>query len=165
MNESDNRKSECPVCHMMIDGGSYAVNFQGRPYAFCSVQCRQRFDANPHLYIGRPGKPSPAQQGHEIIRKRKLKLRDAYTDEQRFVIESELNALMGIIEVSFEKTYLVITYDLLQVTTEQIEAAIEKTGNQLSADMGTRLKQAFIHYVEETELDNLEQPGNGHGHS
>ena len=164
MHDSDIRKFECPVCHMMVDKSSYPVNYLGQTYAFCSLQCRQRFDANPHLYTGYPGKPSPAQQGHKIIKKRKLKLLDAHTDEQCSIIESELKSMMGIIDVSFESDFLMITYDLLQVTTEQIEVAIEKTGNRLSADMGTRLKQAFIHYLEETELDNLEQPGNEHRH-
>jgi len=149
---------------MMVDKDSYALEYQQREYAFCSLQCRQRFESNPHLYVGRPGHPAPAQHGHEILKKRKLKLSEPLSDQHCDLIKLELNNMMGIRAVDFESDCLFISYDLMQVTVKQIEMAIENTGNKLRSDMGTRLRQAFVHYMEETELDNLEEPGHGHRH-
>lgn len=72
--------------------------------------------------------------------------------------------MMGIIDVKIESECVYICYDLMQSTLQQIESTIEKTGNQLIGGLGTRLKQAFIQYLEESELDNLEQPGQSHRH-
>ena len=161
MSDADNKLSQCPVCHMMVDESSLVMEYKKHIYAFCSQQCRERFEANPNLYVGYP---APKKHGHEIIKKRKLKLSMSLTDDQRFVIESELVSMMGIKAISFELGYLSISYDLLQATAEQIESAIEHTGNSLGYGLGEKLKQDFIHYIEESELDNLEQTGHGHQH-
>lgn len=44
-----------PVCGMMIDEKTAAgrSEFQGQTYYFCAQVCKQRFDQNPHAYIGR----------------------------------------------------------------------------------------------------------------
>ena len=44
-----------PVCGMDVDPAQFETTYEGLHYAFCSEQCRQRFAANPHLYIGVPG--------------------------------------------------------------------------------------------------------------
>ena len=162
MSDTYDQRLECPVCHMKVEGNRYVLNYQGRQFVFCSLQCFQRFESGPHLYTGRPGYPAPAQQGHEIIKKRKLKLSEQLTDEHCFVIEVELARLMGIRQIEFGSDYLYISYDLLQITVEQVESAIETTGNGLKGGLGTKLKHAFIHYLEETELDNLEKRGDEH---
>jgi YHS domain-containing protein len=43
-----------PVCGMMIDEKTAAgrSEFQGQTYYFCAQVCKQRFDQNPHAYIG-----------------------------------------------------------------------------------------------------------------
>lgn len=161
MSDTDNQLSQCPVCHMMVDENYLAIEYKKHIYAFCSQQCRERFESNPNLYVGYP---APKKHGDEIIKKRKLKLSISLTDDQRFVIESELGSMMGIKAIYFEPGYLFISYDLLQATAEQIESAIEHTGNSLGYGLGVKLKQDFIHYLEESELDNLEQPGQGHHH-
>jgi len=164
MKEENNQKQRCPVCHMIINKDSFALEYLACVYAFCSQQCRERFEANPHLYIGMPGHPSPKQQGHELIKKRSLKLNQPLTENQSRVITSDLENMMGIKEVHIESDSLYITYDLMQATVEQIEAAIEKTGEKLVSGLGEKLKRAFIYFLEETELDNLEQPGNEYRH-
>jgi len=45
-----------------------------------------------------------------------------------------------------------------------IEATIKKTGEQLSSGLTEKLKCACIHYLEETELVNLEKRGQEHRH-
>lgn len=161
MSDTNSQKLQCPVCHMMVDENSLTMEYKDHIYAFCSLQCRERFESNPNLYVGYP---APKKHGHEIIKKRKLKLSVPLTDDQRFVIESELKSMMGIKSIYFESDYLSISYDLLQATVEQIESAIEHTGNALHHGLGMKLKQDFIHYIEESELDNLEQTDHGHQH-
>jgi len=153
-----------PVCHMMVNKDGFSLEYQTTVYAFCSQQCLERFKSNPHLYIGQPGRLSPKQHGQEIIKKRRLKLGEPLTDNQSAVIITELENMMGIKAVCVEADGIYITYDLLQATIEQIEKKIEATGEQLGKDMAEKLKRAFIHYLEETELDNLEQAGHEHRH-
>ncbi|MCW9012775.1 MAG: YHS domain-containing protein [Gammaproteobacteria bacterium] len=162
--KANRQNVQCPVCHMMVNENNLATTYQARVYVFCSQQCRDRFESNPHLYTGRPGHPAPKQQGHEIIKTVKLKLTETLTDDQCFVIEEEIKRMMGIKSIRIESDCLSIIYDLLQVTAEQIETAIEKTGNALQLGLGTKLKQALVHYLEESELDNLERSGHGHDH-
>ena len=71
---------------------------------------------------------------------------------------------MGIKNVDIDSEGMHISYDLLQVTAEQIETAIDKSGVILGDKLSQKLKRAFVHYVEESELDNLEQSGGKHNH-
>jgi len=164
MNKENNLNLQCPVCHMMVNKGNFFLDYQQRRFLFCSQQCLQRFKSNPHLYIGRPVVPAPAQQGHQIIKMRKIKTGRLLTDVQCYVIESEIKQMMGIRFIQVEPGYISITYDLMQVTVEQIETAIEDTGNKLDKKLGESLKHVFMNYVEETELVNLEDSGNIHKH-
>lgn len=60
-NSDKDEKARDPVCDMWVDPGSHAVNYLGIRYVFCSRQCYERFLANPHVYVGLPGKPAPKQ--------------------------------------------------------------------------------------------------------
>ncbi len=40
------------VCEMEVAADCHPLTYLGVSYAFCSKQCRERFQANPHLYIG-----------------------------------------------------------------------------------------------------------------
>jgi len=155
-----------PVCQMSIDPKlvTNTIRHNGKTYYFCSDQCRNRFEANLHLYIGLPGRPAPKQHGYEVIKKRNLKLSQSLTEKQSSVIITDLEKMMGIKNVHIEAEYVYITYDLLQATVEQIEAAIVKTGEKLGSGLAEKLKRAFIHYLEETELVNLEKSGHEHRH-
>ena len=43
-----------PVCHMMVDPDrAAATSTHGQSaYMFCSTACKERFDADPHKYLG-----------------------------------------------------------------------------------------------------------------
>ncbi len=146
-----------PVCKMEVEIGQLAFSYLGIEYSFCSQQCQDRFSANPHLYTGLPGKSSPKQSGNSIIRCRVLKLDASIPDDVATKIHAVLKKMMGIKEVILDKNTIRITYDLLEATIEQIETTIENTGENLATGWGEKLKRAFIHYFEETELDTLEQ--------
>ncbi len=161
------RKSfRCPVCHMGVENNidSIATEYQGRTFYFCSEQCRDRFSMNVHLYIGARGIPSPKQHGETILKCRVLKLEQPVTDEVAERINRELHEMMGIKEVGINGDRVHIVYDLLEATTRQIEEKLEKIGNKVSSGLGAVLKRAFIHYIEETALDNLEHSSNTHSH-
>ena len=46
-----------PVCDMEVDPATATTalmsEFQGRTYYFCSLGCKQAFDANPQEYVNR----------------------------------------------------------------------------------------------------------------
>lgn len=160
-----NKSIYCPVCRMDVDTeSSITSKFQGMSYHFCSEQCLQRFTTNPGLYIGSRGLPSAKQRGENIFVQRTLRLSSRIPEDIASGITAELHTMMGIKKVNIEGDKIVITYDLLEATAKQIESVLEKTGNKVSAGFGESLKRAFIHYIEETILDNLEHNSSSHSH-
>jgi len=145
-----------PVCRMEVAASSFATEYAGIAYAFCSAQCKERFLANPQLYIGFPGHKAPAQKGRKIIKQRRLLLSvplDAMQVEQ---VKRALLEMMGIHKVCIEGDKLEVQYDLMQVTTEQIADKLALIGADLGGGWMDRLRLAFINYLEETEMSGLE---------
>jgi len=154
MNTNETNKD--PVCHMDVTATSLTIEYAGIHYAFCSPQCKERFLANPHLYIGIPRHKAPAQQGIEIIKRRRMLLKAPLDAEQIVHVKRTLFEMMGIQAVSIEKNTIEIQYDLLQVTVEQIADTLELIGTQLGGGLMGRLKLAFIDFQEEGEISRLE---------
>jgi len=146
-----------PVCEMDVSSGNYDSNYLGVDYSFCSKQCHDRFVTNPHLYIGKPGHPSPKQLGQSVIKCRTMKLDRAIPEDISEKLDTALSTMMGIRDITFEDNVIRITYDLLEATVEQIEDEILKTDKSLSLSWMEKIRSAFIHYVEETEIMNLEE--------
>jgi YHS domain-containing protein len=152
-----------PVCGMHVTRDSFDLEHLGIHYAFCSQQCRDRFKANPHLYIGVPGKQAPKQKGLEIIKQRRFHLDQPLTDAEAAILMEGLGTMMGIKHVDVKGDTIAITYDLIQATGEQIEANIGQIGMQLGTGWRERLQRGFVHFVEECEVGNLEvTPHQGH---
>ena len=152
-----------PVCHMQVPAVSFAMEYLGINYAFCSEQCRDRFLANPHLYIGFPGRKAPAQEGVEVVKCRKIRLACPLDTAQSRQIYDALTDMMGVRNVHIDGGKLDIQYDLIQVTEEQIENKLASVGAALGQGWADRLKRAFIHFEEEFEIDNLEVTKNKKG--
>jgi len=150
-------KMHCPVCYMDIKENNITSEFQKMQFFFCSKQCQDRFLANPHLYIGHRGRSSAKQRGEHIIKQRIIKLEQSVPDDIAKIISNGLNDMMGIKQVSIKGERISICYDLLEATAKQIENKIELLGEHLKDNWVEHLKLAFIHYTEETEIDNLEQ--------
>lgn len=148
--------TEDPVCHMKVSKSSFSTEYSGMTFAFCSGQCRDRFLENPHLYIGFPGQKAPAQQGVEILKYRKIKLACSLDTVQLQQIRDALTSMMGIKNVNHDGKSLEITYDLMQVTEQQVEDTLSKFGAELGTDWLSRLKRAFIHFEERSEIGSLE---------
>jgi len=160
----DDEKVQDPVCGMMVDPHELKVEYLQMHFAFCSEQCRERFLANPGLYVGRPGEKSPKQEGREVIRRRRIHFTVPLPKGQEQVLNDKLLAMMGIKKVIISGDRLEITYDLLQATAGQIEAEIIKFGAGLGEGWTDRMRRAFVHFEEETVIESLEVPHSG-GHS
>lgn len=144
------------VCHMQVPATSFATEFAGSHYAFCSAQCKERFLANPRLYIGFPGRKAPAQEGKQVIKCRRLLLSAPLDSIQAEQVKKALLEMMGILEICIEGDKLEIKYDLIQVTAEQIADKLGLIGTDLGGGWLDRLKLAFINNLEEIEIKSLE---------
>lgn len=154
-----------PVCGMDVPPTQFEMIFEGIHYAFCSEQCRERFVANPHLYIGMPGKKAPKQKGVELFKQRRFQLDTPLTSQDAAILAEALGAMMGVkaIEIQGDVT-VTITYDLLQTTASQLEAKMVEVGINFGDGWSERLRRSFVHYIEECEVDNLEvHSRHGHG--
>ena len=147
---------EDPVCHMQVSTTSFSTEFAGSHYAFCSAQCKERFLANPRLYIGFPGRKAPAQEGKQVIKCRRLLLSSPLDAMQSEQVKNALLEMMGILEICIEGDKLEIKYDLIQVTAEQIANKLGLIGANLGGGWIDRLKLAFINNLEEIEINSLE---------
>jgi len=141
---------------MEVAATSFATEYAGIAYAFCSAQCKERFLANPQLYIGFPGHKAPAQKGRKIIKQRRLLLSVPLDAMQAEQVKRALLEMMGIHKVCIEGDKLEIQYDLIQVTAGQIADKLALIGAGLGGGWMDRLKMAFINYLEETEMSGLE---------
>ncbi len=160
----EDTKVRDPVCEMMVDPGQLAVEYLGMHFAFCSEQCKERFLHNPNLYIGTAGHKAPKQEGMEVLKRRRLKLSEPLSAEAKARLIKKVESMMGIKRVEVEGDIVDITYDLLEATEAQIEEAIAQSGAALGQGLARRLSRAFVHYLEETEIENLEVKPTPHHH-
>ena len=166
-----------PVCGMMVGEWEHQLDYRGVGYAFCSLQCRERFAAGPGLYVGRRGLPAPKQKGMEVVKRRRMALGVPLTQAQFVELKDTLLSMMGVIAVrsvesivdasrdlqadeSGTRTTIRIeavemTYDLLQATARQLERRLVALNATPGNGWGEKLQRDFIHYLEECELDEL----------
>lgn len=144
------------VCGMEVDAASFTHDYVGIRYAFCSAQCRDRFLAHPHLFIGLPGRPAPKQEGRSVLKQRSFEPDSPLDADQARTVVEHVTTLMGIEAVEVDGSCVRITYDLLQVTAERIESALMAAGAKLGDGWATTLKRGFVHFTEECEVGHLE---------
>jgi YHS domain-containing protein len=146
-----------PVCGMVVDAGKIKVTYAGVSYNFCSNQCRERFEANPHLYIGPPGHKAPKQNGVQLLKRRHFKIEQSLSIPDAKVLATELNDMMGVRNIHMEGMDISVTYDLMEVTAEQIEDRMVEIGIKLGKEWTQRLRRGLIHLLEETEVSSMEE--------
>jgi YHS domain-containing protein len=133
-----------------------SYHFQGVDQYFCSRQCQDRFIEHPHLFVGSPRQgPSPKQKGEVVIKKHKLSLSIDMSDEIKSRLENAIGILMGVEALNFSEGNIFVTYDLLQVSLEDIENAIVTSVGNLDGAITEKIKRGLIHYSEDCELENL----------
>lgn len=145
-----------PVCGMAVSPHQNEIVYLQIHFAFCSLQCKERFLAHPHAYIGQYGHPAPKQEGWEVLKRRRLHLVVPLFPQGMELLAGELKSMMGVRDVTVVGDTVEITYDLMQVTIEQIEKKLAEIGVRLGDGWAERLRLAFVHYEEECELGNLE---------
>ena len=64
------------------------------------------------------------------------------------------------VELLKEKRAIGVDYDLNQHSLSEIEAFLTQRGFHLDDTLSGKLMRALIHYAEETQLHNLDAPGN-----
>jgi len=149
---------------MTVGPDHLALVYQDMHFAFCSVQCQERFSANPHLYIGVPTQQAPRQRGTRILKRRGFDLEAPLSTEQARRLSDAVGAMMGIRQVSIEGREIHISYDLLEATAEQIERTLVEAGAHLGDGWRERLQRALVHYTEEWETASLEVTPDRHSH-
>ncbi|ALP52299.1 hypothetical protein Tel_03600 [Candidatus Tenderia electrophaga] len=154
MKQSD--QVECPVCGMRVGRHDREISYRQMNFAFCSEQCRARFLAHPHLYVGYPGQAAPKQNGQVALKRRRLHLQQPLSTEGEVLVGEMLRGLMGIDAVTVSGDTIEITYDLLQVSLEELESAITAAGTRLGEGWPERLRRALIHASEESEIEARE---------
>ncbi len=143
----------CPVCGMETMPDAPMVEYHRMFFHFCSAQCQKTFLAHPGLYSSKTG-----TDRHKMLKQRTMNLAEPLDDETRKLITSSLLKMMGVQEVSIEKGRVGVTYDLLQITEEQIEKILLEVGAQLGGGWLDRLRRSWVRDSEEIELDNLAAP-------
>ncbi len=79
-------------------------------------------------------------------------------EDSKELLKASLAEMMGIKDVSIDDDKISISYDLLQVTRQQIENRLAEIGIKLGSDWMERLRRAWVQDSEENELDNLAAP-------
>jgi YHS domain-containing protein len=144
-----------PVCGMQIVSHEYITKYLDSSYSFCSAQCRDRFVANPHLYIGLSGQKAPKQEGLVLLKSRILRLAEPLSKSQSDGLTEALQGMMGIKSVQVNGDEIRISYDLMQTTAEQIKMKIAEIGMQLGEGWPQQLRLAFVNYEENIEVGSL----------
>jgi P-type Cu+ transporter len=80
---SSKAKVEDPVCGMEVDPATtkHKLDHAGKPYNFCSVRCREKFQSNPDLYL----KPKTLSAAVQILPTSAKKLAPATTSRGNYV--------------------------------------------------------------------------------
>jgi len=148
------KNDTCPVCRMLISDDIYIVeNYHGIYYYSCSEQCGSNFILHPQLYVAK--KPQNVLQR---IKKRKLVLSNSTSEEQISVFTEEIEQVMGLESIRVENHNLFITYDLVQLSMNQIEQLLSDLEIELDQYWLNNMKRRWILNSEKNELDNLAAP-------
>lgn len=147
-----------PVCGMPVESQAIDAVYEGIRYFFCTAQCRDRFLATPHLYVGYPGHPAPRQRGVQAVKRRRFKLAQPLSAYEADLLREDLRGMMGVREIHADGRLVEISYDLMAVTAELIEDRLGRVGLRLGQEWPERLRLGFIHFIEESEVLGLEEP-------
>lgn len=143
----------CTICSTVVSMDECVAEYHKVYYHLCSEQCKETFLTRPRLYTGKPGESRRVQ-----VKCRSLKLAKSMSADEKALLTDHLMNLVGLKEVDIKGTHLIVSYDLLQITEQHIENTLAEVGAQMGGNWLHKLNRAWIHYSEETELDNLAAP-------
>jgi len=143
----------CHVCGMASETEVPTLEYHKMYLHFCSMQCRETFITHPNLYSAASNK-----QRKVILKQRTMNLDSALDEKSAKVLISQLTEMMGVEKAVIDGDKIIINYDLLQVTRQQIENKLAELGIKFGGKWLERLRRAWLHDSEENELDNLAAP-------
>jgi len=143
---------QCAVCDMDSHSSDIHEQHLGITYYFCSEQCKTNFLAHPQLYLGLQ---SPKEKGQHVIKKRSFSFQHGTLEKQDKQLEQIVSQLMGVQSISCDDKKMLVHYNLLEITAQQIETAVVQAGFVLNTAWMAKWKRAWIHYTESNELDQL----------
>lgn len=147
-----------PVCGKFVGAHTIETVYAGIRYAFCSDQCRELFVAHPHLYVGYAGHKAPRQRCMQAVKRRRFRLEQPLSLLEGELLTEDLRGMVGVSDVHVDGMVIEVTYDLLGVTAEQIEARLAEIGLKLGEEWSEHLRLGFVHFMEEAEVSGLEEP-------
>jgi YHS domain-containing protein len=147
----------CPVCSMTKLDKSTLMSFRGVEYLFCSAQCQDRFREHPNLYVGDPrhGR-SEKQKGTSEYKVRRIVLNNKLEKVEQRKLNQKLSELMGVVAVNIGSNEIKVKYDLIQIDLSKVEEVIISEISQTDTKITNSIRRAYIHYIEECEIENLE---------
>lgn len=162
---SDSQESNpCPVCQMTEVKQNLWRSYRGLQFWFCSQQCLDRFIAHPGLYVGSPKTGLPEKKRGKVEHKsHRIVFSKSLSDNEVEKLIADLSKMMGIKSLSVSTTELLVMYDLMEVSLEDIENQISLSLGGFDSPMIDRVKRSWIHYTEECELENLAHPSTTRG--
>ena len=94
---------------------------------------------------------------HDLVKNREIHFAELHPDPNQAATAAMLLAdVEGIIEATPRSaTHLQISYQLMEVSLEQIESGLTAMGLHIDNRLLYRLMRALHHYTEETERANL----------
>jgi hypothetical protein len=94
---------------------------------------------------------------HDLVKNRDIHFAELHPDPNQAATAATLLAdVTGIIEATpISATHLQVSYQLIEVSLEQIETGLISMGLHIDNRLLYRLKRALYHYTEETERANL----------
>ena len=92
----------------------------------------------------------------DIIKSRQVLFNELHPDPNQAQTAAEmLTDVEGILEAAAESPVLLnLRYNVLQISLEQIEKALDETGFHLSNQLMYAVKRALYYYMEETQRAN-----------
>lgn len=149
--------SRDPVCGVEVGlaDALLSTSFHGLDYHFCSEECRRRFIHSPALYAG----PNVAVNRHLMPKKRRLKFLPVEAENLKKTCEM-LHQMKGVMQVSMGEGYVLLEYDLQQVSLVQIEDLLQATGLRLKNGLHG-IQRSLWRFTEQNERDNAADTRNG----
>lgn len=94
--------------------------------------------------------------GEEVVKNREIAFAAVHPDPNQARTAAQMLAdVAGIMTAeAASPTLLLVSYNVLQVSLEQIEKALTEVGFHLSSRLIYRLKRALYYYTEETQRAN-----------
>ncbi|MFV1973698.1 MAG: YHS domain-containing protein [Thiohalobacterales bacterium] len=141
------------VCGMSVGTDEISADYQGNHYAFCSEQCRERFQGNPQRYTD-PESNAPEPGKRDYYAYRTLKLAETLPLDVAERLTEHVRALMGIQYIEIYDDEIEMSYDPNQVTESQIETAICHSGEGMGEEWTAVLDRVFIYATNGSPVRN-----------